>query len=291
MRFLIADAFTKELFGGNPAGIVLIPDGSDWPACEVMKKTAAELRYSETAFIKRLSEKEFKLRYFTPEGEIDLCGHATIASFYALMKLGYLAPGDTAFAHTNVGKLEINVSSDFVMMEMGKPALINVIEDEDALVELYRVLGISWHDKGTGYKPQIIATGIPDLLVPVDSLETLNSLKPDFDAVTDLTKKYDAVSIHAFTLESLAGETAHARDFAPLYGIPEEAATGTASGALAYWFYLNKINEPNAKSRIIQGEAMGRPSEILTETTETPDGIRVKVGGSAAILAQGEINI
>ena len=66
MKFYIVDAFTTEVFGGNPAGVVILPDGADFPSDEVMVKTAAELRYSETAFIKNLGGGEFNIRYFTP---------------------------------------------------------------------------------------------------------------------------------------------------------------------------------------------------------------------------------
>ena len=86
MKFYIVDAFTDTLFGGNPAGVVILPDGTDFPSDEIMVKTAAELRYSETAFIKRINEKEFNIRYFTPAAEVDLCGHATIGSFKALRR-------------------------------------------------------------------------------------------------------------------------------------------------------------------------------------------------------------
>ena len=79
MKFYIVDAFTTEVFVGNPAGVVILPDGADFPSDEVMVKTAAELRYSETAFIKNLGGGEFNIRYFTPAAEVELCGHALSA--------------------------------------------------------------------------------------------------------------------------------------------------------------------------------------------------------------------
>ena len=95
MRFQIVDAFTDQVFGGNPAGVVFIPEGEDFPPEETMVKTAEELRYSETAFVKKLGEKEYQVRYFTPAAEVDLCGHATIGSSYALFHDGLIAAGDT----------------------------------------------------------------------------------------------------------------------------------------------------------------------------------------------------
>ena len=80
MKFFIVDAFTDQPFGGNPAGVVLL-ESDTFPKEELMLQIAAELRYSETAFIQRHTDKEFSIRYFTPKAEVDLCGHATIASF------------------------------------------------------------------------------------------------------------------------------------------------------------------------------------------------------------------
>ena len=81
MDFFIVDAFTSESFGGNPAGVVLLERGQSFPPEVLMTKVAAELRYSETAFVQPCGDGHFTLRYFTPTGEVDLCGHATIAAF------------------------------------------------------------------------------------------------------------------------------------------------------------------------------------------------------------------
>ena len=83
MKFLIVDAFTETTFGGNPAGVVILPENADFPSDETMVKTAAELRYSETAFIKKLADNEFKIRYFTPAAEVDLCDHRFLLCFNA----------------------------------------------------------------------------------------------------------------------------------------------------------------------------------------------------------------
>ena len=87
MKYFVVDAFTDQLFGGNPAGVVLL-ESDTFPKKELMLKVAAELRYSETAFIRRHSAQEFTIRYFTPKAEVDLCGHATIASFFMLHQKG-----------------------------------------------------------------------------------------------------------------------------------------------------------------------------------------------------------
>ena len=311
MRFYIADAFTNELFGGNPAGVVLIPEGQDYPSEEKMRLTAAELRYSETAFIKKLngtsgSQPEFQVRYFTPEAEVDLCGHATIASFYCLAKSGLLPSSEDletqAIAHTLAGDISINISfdedgePDFIMMDMAEPKHLATINDAIELDRLYEIMG-SEFDQSIGLFPMIITTGLPDIIMPVGSLKELNALSPDFDLLSKLSKKYDVTGVHAFTIEDSDNKTGdtydihcHARNFAPLYGIDEEAATGTASGALTFYLCLNEKIGIHSKCQFIQGEAMGRPSIIQT-TLDAGEQCLIRVGGKAAILAEGEINL
>ncbi|MEF9921676.1 MAG: PhzF family phenazine biosynthesis protein, partial [Anaerovoracaceae bacterium] len=304
MKFLIIDAFTEKTFGGNPAGVVILPEGNDFPTDEIMVKTAAELRYSETAFIKKLNDKEFNIRYFTPAAEVDLCGHATIASFSALLSLGIISDNGTYINHTLAGDLNIKIENGFVMMDMATPEEISTISDVAALEELYKVMGTTYSEQFattvSGEKvqllPRLISTGLPDIMMPVSSEKALNALAPDMKALSALSEKYKVVGVHAFTLTggsavSSQDATAHCRNFAPLYDIDEEAATGTSNGALTYYFYLNKLIKPIDKCKIIQGESMDRPSAILTEIEAKDNKCLIKVGGSAVILAQGEINI
>ncbi len=103
MKFYIVDAFTSEPFGGNPAGVVLLD--KDFPSDELMQQVAAELRYSETAFVRHDGPSTFTVRYFTPCGEVDLCGHATIATFGVLREVGIVTEGEVCLNHTLAGDL------------------------------------------------------------------------------------------------------------------------------------------------------------------------------------------
>lgn len=289
MKFLIVDAFTTTTFGGNPAGVVILPDGQDFPDENTMLATAAELRYSETAFIKPLGNSEFQIRYFTPAAEVDLCGHATIGSFCALLKLGIVKSGEICVNHTLAGDLKIAVSDDAVLMDMASPVEIKTISDSSDTARLYSVMGTSFNSDL--HFPRIISTGLPDIIMEVSSREELNKMEPDMKAMAQLSDEYKVIGVHAFALDSEDGATAHCRNFAPLYDIDEEAATGTANGGLTYFLYLNNLIKSGAHCRIIQGESMNRPSEILTEIISNGQTCNIKVGGSAVILAEGEINI
>ena len=276
MTYYILDAFTDQPFGGNPAGVVLL-ESNCFPEEKLMLQIAAELRYSETAFIRRHSDKEFTIRYFTPKAEVELCGHATIASFYLLHHEG-LASG-TCLCHTFAGDLTIEAGAK-VMMQMAMPRIVATIEKTE---EIFKALGVS------DYQPfmpvQIAYSGLPDLMIPLPDVDTLQALNPDMEAIAAITKKYDAVSFHVFAFAN-DGYTAHVRDFAPLYDIPEESATGTANAALSYYLQQNGCLGAEAECAFMQGEAMGRPSVVATRIKK--DGT-IYVGGTAAIVAKGEI--
>ena len=291
MKFLIVDAFTDTIFGGNPAGVVILPEGADFPSDEICVKTAAELRYSETAFIKQLGDHEFNIRYFTPAAEVDLCGHATIGSFCALIHAGLIEKDCTCINHTLAGDLNIVIKDGFVMMDMATPVEIATIDEPEKIKELYDIMGAEYDPEKITLLPKMISTGLPDIMMPLPTQEALNAMEPDMKALSDLSARYEVVGVHAFTLDAEEGVTAHTRNFAPLYDIDEEAATGTSNGALTYYFYLNNIIDGKANCKIIQGEKMDRPSVILTDIEADEEKCLIKVGGSAVILAEGEINL
>lgn len=292
MQFYIVDAFADEVFGGNTAGVVILPDGEDFPEDEICIKTAKELRYSETAFIQMLNEKEFKIRYFTPAAEVELCGHATIGSFAALRYGGLIEDGEY-MNHTISGDLNIGVEGEKVLMDMALPVKINEINELEKLRELYSIMGLDYDDlkaRGLELIPQMISTGLPDIMMPVNTLEDLEKIEPDFKALSDLSARYEVVGVHAFTLDG-DDATCHVRNFAPLYDIDEEAATGTSNGALTYYGYLNGFVKSGDDCKFIQGEKMMRPSVIMSHIEADENGCLIRVGGTGVMVAEGEINI
>ena len=274
MKYYIVDAFTDKPFGGNPAGVVVLEEDT-FPKEALMLNIAGELRYSETAFVRRHSEQEFTVRYFTPKAEVELCGHATIALFSLLHGKGLAS--DWCLCHTKAGDLHVQVGKQ-VMMQMAKPRIVAAIDETEAI---YRALGVD------GYQPimpvQKVYSGLTDIMVSIADVDTLQSLQPDMEAVKEITRCNEAVSIHAFAFGD-DGYTAHVRDFAPLYGVPEESATGTANAALTY--YLQQCGHLGAEAQcsFIQGEAMGRPSVVAT--CIQADG-NIFVGGTATVVAEG----
>jgi PhzF family phenazine biosynthesis protein len=306
MKFYIVEAFTDTAFGGNPAGVVLLDEGADFPDEKTMLLTAAEFRYSETAFVRTLKEGEYHTRYFTPTDEVDLCGHATIAAFTVLGREGIINPGEVYLNRTLAGDLWIHNSANSVMMDMAVPQDLGKIDTQDALTELYSIMGIAYAPiHGTDAKgqvvtllPAMISTGLPDIILPVASPSQLSQIKPDYEALTALSKKYGVVGVHAFALAGHEDEptttgsvTAFCRNFAPLYGIPEEAATGTSNGALTYYLYLHGLLMPGTRASFVQGREMNRPSRIESLLEIKDAAPTIQVGGTGVILAKGEIYI
>ena len=278
MKYYIVDAFTDQPFGGNPAGVVLL-DVNSFPSETRMLQIAAELRYSETAFVRRDSEKEFTVRYFTPMAEVDLCGHATIASFALMHQV--LGITGQCLCHAKAGDIHVEAGPR-VLMQMTPSEILKTIEDTE---EVYRALGIC--DYTPTLPVMIVSTGLPDFMIQVGDVETLNRLPLDMNAISAVTEKHNAVSFHVFAF-GIDDHTAHVRDFGPLYGVPEESATGTANASLTHYLQQNGCIPPTGDFSFLQGEAMGRPSVVATRLT--PDGT-IYVGGTATVVAEGELNI
>ena len=236
MKYYIVDAFTDVAFGGNPAGVVLLGQGTPFPEEKLMQQVAAELRFPETAFVQQNGPDEFTVRYFTPCSEVDLCGHATIATFGLMTKQGIIQPGAVCRNHTLAGELEVKVD-DKVMMQMAHPKVIVPLLDVEYLHDIMSGMNrIEWPVMPV----EVISTGLPDIIMPVGTVSGLNALKPDMDALTELSRELNVIGVHAFALSD-DGYTAHVRNFAPLYGVPEESATGTANAALNYYLYRRNI--------------------------------------------------
>ena len=230
------------------------------------------------------------MRFFTPKEEVDLCGHATIAAFYTMAYLGLLKPGKYK-QETKAGILGIEIKEDHsVMMNQPVPVFSEIIEKD----ELADSLNIDTTQMPGDLPAQIVSTGLRDIMIPVKNIEILNAIKPDMEKIKMISQKYNAVGYHVFTLESLYGANANCRNFAPLYEIPEESATGTSNGALGcYLYHYGKINRGQESNLVIeQGYSMKKPSEILVSLSVIENEIQeVRVGGNAKNMVLTEIEI
>lgn len=282
MKVYVMDSFSDRIFGGNQAGVVLADKALE-PA--VMQQVAAELKHSETAFVWQTEEGN-RLRYFTPAGEVDLCGHATVAVFALLRRLGRIEDG-THKALTRAGALEIKVSGETVWMDMAPPKTLGVLPEE-SWEELYGAYGLTLEDRPADLPPEIVSTGLADIMMPVRDHETLLRAVQNERTVTELSRRFDVTGVHMFCLGE---EAVYCSNFAPLYDIPEECATGTSNGALTYYLYERSLVEPERENLFLQGEHMERPSRILSRLTVQDGAVRVRIGGQAVMSLAGEMDL
>lgn len=282
MKVYVMDSFSDRIFGGNQAGVVLADKALE-PA--VMQQVAAELKQSETAFVWQTEEGN-RLRYFTPAGEVDLCGHATVAVFALLRRLGRIEDG-THKALTRAGALEIEVSGETVWMDMAPPKTLGILPEE-SWEELYGAYGLTLEDRPADLPPEIVSTGLADIMMPVRDHETLLRAVQDERTVTELSRRFDVTGVHMFCLGE---EAVYCSNFAPLYDIPEECATGTSNGALTYYLYERSLVEPERENLFLQGEHMERPSRILSRLTVQDGAVRVRIGGQAVMSLAGEMDL
>ena len=281
------NAFSKTENGGNPAGVLL--DANFLSEFE-MQNLAAKVGFSETAFILKSNIADYKIKFYTPYAEVDLCGHATIATFYLLAQKGIIGAGEYT-QETKAGILKVENHQDGVIyMYQNKPRFYQEIDKK----ELADSLNISVNTIMQNYPAQIVSTGLRDILIPINSLDELHKIRPDFNKIISISKKYDVVGYHLFTLDTKYSSTAHCRNFAPLYDIPEEAATGTSNGALSCYLYkYGIVSEDIARYLIFeQGYSMQKPSEILTSlVVQKEEIIEVKVGGIAQDIEERVIEV
>ncbi|ADK14840.1 MULTISPECIES: PhzF family isomerase [Clostridium] len=289
------DSFTKEKFTGNPAGVITNADGlTDYE----MQKIARELNNSETAFIFSSNSREYDahIRFFTPTNEVPICGHATIAAHYARAVENGL---DTSrvYHKTGAGILPVDIvkkNEDYkIVMTQGKIEFGTII-DGMSRKELLAALNIKNSDLLENYKIQIVSTGHSKVMIGIKSIEILNALEPNYDALSKLSKVIKCNGYYVFTTDLQNSDILiHGRMFAPAIGINEDPVTGNANGPLgAYLVHHNLIHHNNSlfKFKAVQGEAIRRPGIIEVEVNiEDKEPVEVKISGDAVITFKTEL--
>ncbi|PJI08588.1 MULTISPECIES: PhzF family isomerase [Clostridium] len=290
------DSFTKKKFSGNPAGVITNADGLN--ECE-MQKVARELNNSETAFVfsSNSSEYDVHVRFFTPTSEVPICGHATIAAHYA-RAVENKFKSLRVYQKTGAGVLPVDIikeNGDYkIVMTQGKVEFGSVIEGINK-EKLLRALNIKNSDLMENYQIQIVSTGHSKVMVGIKSIETLNAISPNYDALSKLSDIIKCNGYYVFTVDPNEEDNIliHGRMFAPAIGIKEDPVTGNANGPLgAYLVYYNLVNHDNSvfKFKAKQGEAIGREGIIEVEVKiENKKPVCVKVSGNALIVFKSEL--
>ena len=301
-RFLQVDVFTDRPFGGNP--LAVFPDAQGLSTGE-MQALAREMNLSETTFVlpREAPGADFKVRIFTPAKELPFAGHPVVGTHWVLAHLGRVALHDPvtqvrfelgvgvlpADLHLRAGKVER------VVMTQAQAAFLDTLSD---VAELATGLNLPAEAiAASGLPVQVVSTGIPAMMVPVRSLSEVQSL--DFSrlnttALNHVCRLLHTEDVMVFTLQTQRPQSSvHARNFAPLLGVPEDPATGSASGAMgAYLVHQRAVPIVGPTVRIIseQGAEIGRPSQVFVEVDlRGPDIAAVRVGGQVVLVAEGVV--
>jgi PhzF family phenazine biosynthesis protein len=253
------DAFTNKPFAGNPAAVCILPEpaGERW-----MHNVALEMNLSETAFLHRHGDG-FNLRWFTPTVEVDLCGHATLASAHVLWEEGHLKVNETARFHTRSGLLTAVQRGEWI--EMDFPAKRE--ESAPAPPNLLEALGV---------RAKYIGKNQFDYLVEVASEDVVRELKPDFTLLGTITVRGVIVTSRAASSEY----DFVSRFFAPAAGVPEDPVTGSAHCCLAP-FWATRLG----KDEMIGYQASARGGIVKVRVS----GDRMHLGGQAVTVLRGEL--
>lgn len=260
IRMFQVDAFAKAPFEGNPAAVCLLPEAR--PAAW-MQRVAQEMNLSETAFLVPRAEG-FDLRWFTPATEVDLCGHATLASAHALWEAGAAAESAELRFRTKSGWLTARRVEEGII-ELDFPA--RPASEAPAPAGLARALGAT---------PRFVGLGVDDYLVLLDGPATVRNLKPDFPALAATGARGVIVTAES----DVEGADFVSRFFGPAVGIDEDPVTGSAHCTLAP-FWAQRLG----KAAMVGYQASARGGWVRVRV----EGERVRLGGSAVTVLRGEL--
>lgn len=294
IRIYHVDAFTQNPFEGNPAGVV--PDAGRLTLTQ-MQKIANQLNLSETAFLLPASDPkaDYRVRYFTPQEEINFCGHATVASVWLLAnEYGWAERADRLTLETNIGLIPVHW--DKYENQIGKVTMTQISpEVKDAPYdksEIADLIGIDIDQLDERFPIKLAYTGNWTLIVPIKTHQAIDAAKPKMDQLALSNKKFSISNTHLFTFDAKQGFDLYTRDFAPAVGIPEDPVTGAANGALTGYLVLESIiSKEKTRLTIGQGDAVGRPGTLYVTIVPTDSDIVIQVGGFAHVTIEGNLRL
>jgi trans-2,3-dihydro-3-hydroxyanthranilate isomerase len=303
LRLVQVDVFTETPLCGNPLAVIL--DGTGLTTAQ-MQAIAREMNLSETTFILPATDAaaHFKVRIFTPRLELPFAGHPVVGTSYVLATEGLIPRPEGSVElrlELGLGVLPVDIACadslvTQVTMDQRPPQFLDILPKTD-VAQLASGLGLSPQDiTDTGLPVQLVSTGLPQLMIPVRSLAAVQAIKVRHGLLEAICKRYETHSLYTFSRETITHSAAvHSRLFAPLAGVLEDPATGSASGALGAYLVYHRVIGGEASLVHLeneQGYELGRPSRIFVEVTRQGSTItRVRVGGRVVKVLDGTIYV
>ncbi|PTE25585.1 isomerase [Staphylococcus equorum] len=284
------DAFSKKPNKGNPAGVVL--NGDDLTETE-MQDVAFKVGFNETAFPIASDRADLRIRYFSPKQEMELCGHATMATIYALKTNGWLKNKTELTIETNAGVLPIRITKNEqkeIHITM-KQALPQFKKFEGSTYDLAKAIGIEEVDFDDELPIMYGSTGAWTLLIPIKSLDIFNKMEPNNKVFSSILNEIPNASVHPFCLESYYEEAdMHGRHFSSTFsGTIEDPVTGTASGVMGAYFakYIKKESDMPINLIVEQGQEMNKDGQMIVNVAENNE---IEITGNAVYVKEIDIS-
>jgi trans-2,3-dihydro-3-hydroxyanthranilate isomerase len=300
LQYQHLDVFADAAFQGNQLAVFMECEGLQAP---LMQRIANEMAFPETTFVfpADAPDTDARVRIFTPSRELPMAGHPTIGTVFALATSKRISAGQPMVTLAlGVGPTPVFLEwkgerLDFAWMKQPAPTFGFVADRLDLLAS---ALGVPEQDiRLTGLPVQAVSCGVPFLFVPLATRKAVNRAAVDRAALRTFfsASGQDELPIFTFTLEpGVDDATAFSRMFAPLFGIPEDPATGGASGPLgAYLVHHGSVDAERAARMVsLQGVAMGRPSRIVISISTSAGTISdVRIGGTSVSMGSGQLEI
>jgi trans-2,3-dihydro-3-hydroxyanthranilate isomerase len=298
--FVQVDVFSESPFGGNPVVVVPRAEGIS----EKQMQTIAQGLFAETAFVLPPTDPwaDFGVRFFTPTTRVPFSGHPTLGTAYVLAEEGLVEleePVTRVYEELEIGLLPIDLHVEQgvitkVVMTENPPSFHAALGE---IAQLAEALTLSEEEiTATGLLPQVVSTGLPALMVPVRSLAAVQGLgcelPLDIPRLNAVCEKVGAEAVMVFTFETLErSSTVHVRLFAPLLGVEEDPATGSASGALGAYLVQHQAIPLQPVTRLCteQGYEIGRPCTVYVEVDTRGEELGIRVGGQVVKSIEGTI--
>ncbi|KXI81763.1 isomerase [Bacillus cereus] len=290
------DAFTNKPNMGNPAGIVLDADGLTE---EEMQRIAEKVGFNETTFVLSSEVGDIRMRYFTPGFEMDLCGHGTVGTIFALRERGLLEEKASLTIETKAGILPIQIGVNengetFIKMRQAAPQFKEFTGSKEKLAHS---IGLEVNDLDVSLPIVYGSTGNWTVIVPVKNLDVCERMKPNNEVFPSVLKEIPNASIHPICLETYDEKVhVHGRHFSSAYaGTIEDPVTGTASGVMGAYYatYVEKDFDHEMELIVEQGQEIhkdGRVTVYITKDVES-EKLQIDIAGTAVYVKEFEVLI
>jgi trans-2,3-dihydro-3-hydroxyanthranilate isomerase len=285
VKYYIVDVFAENKYEGNQLA-VFIPEGKMEQT--EMQNIAREMNFSETTFIMSGLQENggYDVKIFSPDSELPFAGHPTLGTAYVIKNLFDRSERSDIKLNLTVGQVPVTFDDQYAWMTQNQPEF-------SANVEIDRIaatLQINREDINTDFPIQVVSTGLPSVIVHLNSLDAVSRCKINHRAYADLLKDMGDVNLLVFTTETASPENdLNVRLFMCNSGFLEDPATGSANGNLAGYLLKHDFFHSNEISyRVEQGAFIGRPSLLKINAKKTDDHYLIQVGGRVIFISEGK---